>query len=251
VRKSHRGGGPAFPFPVATASLTGIEEHGIRTRPVRCYGSGPSKLNPSIRGSRRIFFLHLACRGRTTRYPQLSLELLVTSSRGYDGPSALTSRCASGRPTASALIGAKDNHRNAHTYPVSISELSSREPGTPKVPKYKSRSRGFAGFTRPANPGRPSAGFSIIGKLRRIPSTGAHRDGDPLGGFWALLTAGVLFHSFELGLAQCARERKLVQVLPECRRAVPLVCYLIPRAGSPAKLNAPFSDSSPHPAENA
>jgi DNA-binding transcriptional LysR family regulator len=171
----------------------------------------------------------------TTRYPQLSLELLVSNHREDMMAGGVDLALRFGPPSPSALIARKILETRIITC-ASPSYLARR--GTPKVPKDIVNHEAL--LFRDPQSGRPFTWeFRRRENVVEIPVDGRIVMDDPSAALAACETGQGLFQSFELGLAQWLASGKLVQVLPEWSdERFPLYAYYPSRRQAPAKLRA-------------
>jgi DNA-binding transcriptional LysR family regulator len=195
-KRSPRRGGPAFPCAVAPL-LTGIEKAAQEAAGASATVRGRLRLNLDPWFARIVLAPRLP--ELTTRYPQLSLELLVSN---HASPSYLARR------------------------------------GTPKVPKDIANHEALL-FRDPQSGRPFSWEFHRREKIVEIPVDGRIVMDDPSAALAASEAGQGLFQSFELGLAQWPASGKLVQILPEWSdERFPLYAYYPSRRHVPAKLRA-------------
>jgi DNA-binding transcriptional LysR family regulator len=171
----------------------------------------------------------------TARYPELSLELLVSNHREEMMAGGVDLALRFGPPDPSALIARKILETRIITC-ASPSYLARR--GTPMVPKDVADHEAL--LFRDPQSGRPFAWeFQRRGKAVEIQVDGHVVIDDPSAALAACEAGQGLFQSFELGLAEWLRSGKLVQVLPEWSdERFPLYAYYPSRRQAPAKLRA-------------
>jgi DNA-binding transcriptional LysR family regulator len=171
----------------------------------------------------------------TARYPELSLELLVSNHREEMMAGGVDLALRFGPPDPSALIARKILETRIITC-ASPSYLARR--GTPMVPKDVADHEAL--LFRDPQSGRPFAWeFQRRGKAVEIQVDGHVVMDDPSAALAACEAGQGLFQSFELGLAEWLRSGKLVQVLPEWSdERFPLYAYYPSRRQAPAKLRA-------------
>jgi DNA-binding transcriptional LysR family regulator len=154
--------------------LTGIDEAAEEAAGASAKVRGRLKLNLDPWFARIVLAPRLP--ELTTRYPQLSLELLVSNHREDMMAGGVDLALRFGPPHPSALIARKILETRIITC-ASPSYLARR--GTPKVPQDIAKSRKTSQimkrrYSETRNPGGPSAGSFIGGKTSsRSPSTGA------------------------------------------------------------------------------
>jgi DNA-binding transcriptional LysR family regulator len=171
----------------------------------------------------------------TTRYPKLSLELLVSNHREDMMAGGVDLALRFGPPDPSALIARKVLETRIITC-ASPGYLARR--GTPKVPQDIANHETL--LFRDPQSGRPfSWEFHRRENVVEIPVDGRVVMDDPSAALAACEAGQGLFQSFELGLAQWLASGKLVQVLPEWSdERFPLYAYYPSRRQAPAKLRA-------------
>jgi DNA-binding transcriptional LysR family regulator len=213
--------------------LTGIEEAAEEAAGASATVRGRLKLNLDPWFARIVLAPRLP--ELTARYPQLSLELLVSNHREDMMAGGVDLAVRFGPPDPSALIARKILETRIITC-ASPGYLARR--GTPKVPQDIPNHEAL--LFRDPQSGRPFGWeFHRRKNVVEIPVDGSVVMDDPSAALAACEAGLGLFQSFELGLAPWLASGKLVQVLPEWSdERFPLYAYYPSRRQAPAKLRA-------------
>jgi DNA-binding transcriptional LysR family regulator len=213
--------------------LTGIEEAAEEAAGASATVRGRLKLNLDPWFARIVLAPRLP--ELITRYPQLSLELLVSNHREEMMAGGVDLAVRFGPPDPSALIARKILETRIITC-ASPGYLARR--GTPKVPQDIANHEAL--LFRDPQSGRPfSWEFHRRENVVEIPVNGSVVMDDPSAALAACEAGLGLFQSFELGLAPWLASGKLVQVLPKWSdERFPLYAYYPSRRQTPAKLRA-------------
>ena len=177
----------------------------------------------------------------TTRYPELSLELLVSNYREDMMAGGVDFALRFGPPHPSALIARKDSRNLCIITCASPGPLARR--GTPKVPQDVANHEAL--LFRDPQSGRPfSWEFHRRKNVVEIPVDGRVVMDDPSAALAACEAGQGLFQSFELGPGPVAREREARAGPGRNGRTSVSPCMPIhPRAGRRRPSCAPFSNS--------
>jgi DNA-binding transcriptional LysR family regulator len=224
--------GRSFHAPVAPL-LTGIEEAAEEAAGASVAIRGRLKLNLDPWFARVVLAPRLP--ELTSRYPQLSFELLVGNHREDMMAGGVDLALRFGPPHTSALIARKILETRIVTC-ASPSYLARR--GTPRVPKDVANHEAL--LFRDPQSGRPfNWEFHRRGVVVEVPVDGRIVMDDPSAALAACEAGQGLFQSFELGLGEWLANGRLVQVLPEWSdERFPLYAYYPSRRQAPAKLRA-------------